>query len=215
MIVSDGTAAPAFRAFTRRVEGHRSVGRTDLKFWSSCVNSASYEEVSSTTPPEQVAGRVYQRDAAEASTEKRETPKKLDQQIARLFEDAKEEFLEDAVEGVFAKGLSLIVKRYGNLAIAEIASFITKPRVSIEIASETLRWLARIEHAPSYAFRRWLIERSLQSESAIVRDSASLSLASLDDPSSASPLRQAIQSESCEELRQSMTEILSYLERNG
>ena len=145
-------------------------------------------------------------------TAARELPEMLDKRLEALFNHAREEFFEEGVTSIFSRELVDIVIWYGDTAVIALVPYIANRRLSAEVVAETLRWLSQIEGATSYDSRRWLIEHGLQSEVARVRDSAALSLASLDDPHAIPYLKQAAQVESCEELRENMQAIISYLE---
>ena len=95
-----------------------------------------------------------------------------------------------------------------------LAYLIVYEKVNAEIASEALRWLGRMDHPVSYHYRLWLLERGLRCSSAIVRDGATLGLASLDDHHAVTYLKQTIQREPCEELRKDMGQVLIQLENN-
>jgi hypothetical protein len=69
-----------------------------------------------------------------------------------------------------------------------------------------------MDHAPSYRFRLWLLERSLGSLKARIRDGAILGLSSLNDPHAISYLKLAIEQEKCSELRKDMEQVLAQLE---
>ena len=165
------------------------------------------------TSPSQYLFDFLGRVLASSDTGDHELPEKLDKRLDALFKQAREEFFEEGVASVFSKELVDIVARYGDTAIIALAPYISNRRLSAEVVAETLRWLSQIESAASYNSRRWLIEHSLQSEVARVRDNAALSLASLDDPHAIPCLKQAVQGEFCEELRENMQAIITYLER--
>lgn len=133
--------------------------------------------------------------------------------LQRLFETALEERFEDGIETEFSKGLTAVIKAYGNIAIQEIVSLILYRRTNSEVAGEALRWIGQIEDPTTHRFRLWLLEQSLNSSSARIRDAASLGLASLDDPQSIPALQQAIEKEPYTELREDMEQVLEGLQR--
>lgn len=145
------------------------------------------------------------------STAPQELPEDIDQKIEALFEAAKEEDFEDGMESEFSKKLVFLLKRYGDAAMEALTYLIIYERVNAEVASEALRWLGRINHPASYHYRLWLLERSLRCSSAMVRDGATLGLASLDDHHTVTYLKQAIQQEPCKELRRDMEQVLIQL----
>ena len=150
---------------------------------------------------------------SENSTEKPEIPEELYTQIASLFDAAKEEYFEDGIESEFERNLVAIVKNYGQIVVNELAYLILNQKVSNEVASEALRCLGSLYHSVTYKFRLWLLEASLLSPSAMVRDGAILGLASLDDRHALPYLKRVIAQELCEELRRNMEQVLDQLEQ--
>jgi len=132
--------------------------------------------------------------------------------IKALFETAKEQVFEDGMESKFSEELVSLVKKYGDAAMEILAYSIVYERVNADVASEALRWIGRMAPRYSYRYRLWLLERSLHCASALIRDGAILGLASLDDPHALPYIEQAIQRESCEELRKDMEQVLAQLE---
>jgi len=119
----------------------------------------------------------------------------------------RDEIFEDGIESEFSRGLVGLIKKYGNDALAELAYFIVYEKVSAEVAGEALRWLGLLEHPLSYHWRLWLLERSLRSSSARIRDCAVLGLAFLDDPHAIPYLRRAVDGEPVKELRADMNQL--------
>lgn len=132
--------------------------------------------------------------------------------IDHLFETSREENFEDGMETDFSRELVSLVKKYGKLAMGEISYFITYSRVDSEVASEALRWLARINDPPTYGWRLWLLEKSLSSNSPIVRDGAALGLVSMRDAHAMEYIKKAIERESITELRYDLQGALEELE---
>jgi HEAT repeat protein len=132
--------------------------------------------------------------------------------IKALFREAKEVAFEDGMETEFSKELIRLVKRHGKSAMEVITALLVNENVDAEVASEALRWLGRMDHPPSYRDRLWLLERSLFSSSALIRDGAALGLASLDNPHAIPYLRQAIEQEKYASLREDLEQVLEQLE---
>ncbi|MEK7400298.1 MAG: HEAT repeat domain-containing protein, partial [Candidatus Poribacteria bacterium] len=129
-----------------------------------------------------------------------------------LFTIDREEIFEDGMESDFSKELFYAIQKYGDPVIEILAELMDYEGVNIEIASEAMRWLGHIDHPPTYNKRLWLLERSLQHDSARVRDGALLGLSSLDDPDAIPYLKEAIETEKCKELREDMERTLLELE---
>ncbi|MEH1898196.1 MAG: HEAT repeat domain-containing protein [Nostoc sp.] len=136
-------------------------------------------------------------------------------ELETLFITGKEEYFEDGFESNFSRGLVSCVQKYGNDAIEAITCFIVYEKISPEVASEALRWLGEINHAESYKFRLWLLERSLNCPSSRVRDGAILGLSYLNDPHAITYLEQAIEQEKIIELREDMKQVLAQLKRES
>ena len=131
----------------------------------------------------------------------------------RLFGDANEMQFEDGIESGFSSGLVSLVKRHGGKGVRAIGELINDHATNDEVAWEALRWLGRMKDAPTYYDRLSLLERTLNSPRARLRDAAALSLASMDDPSALHSLQQAVEREDNPDLRHDMEVILRQLQR--
>ena len=149
---------------------------------------------------------------AESSTTQPEHPVRIEREINALFEKAREQDFEDGMESEFSWKLDSLVREYGNSAMSEIAHLITRERVSPEVSAEALLCLGDMDHAQTYNYRLWLLERSLSSSSARIRDRAALGLASMSDPHGIPYIKEAIGRETCTELREDMGQVLAELE---
>lgn len=129
-----------------------------------------------------------------------------------LFQAARGQYFEDGVESEFSNGLSALVEKHGEAVIKTIARLADSEIVHAEVMSEALRWLGRMNHPSTYHSRLWLLEGSLFSPSARVRDGAALGLAAMDDPHALTYLKQAIQMEKQAELREDLKQVLTQLE---
>ncbi len=130
-----------------------------------------------------------------------------------LCEAAKEETFESGVESNFSRELFSLISEYSNIAIDVLSNLIITNDIEEEIASEVLLSLGRVDHLATYSFRLWLLEKSLTLSSFMVRDSAALGLAYLDDPHSIPYLKAAIEREEYEEIRKVMKKVLAQLEK--
>ncbi|MBI3909963.1 MAG: HEAT repeat domain-containing protein [Armatimonadetes bacterium] len=137
---------------------------------------------------------------------------KIRDEAARLFRAARWQIFEDGMESEFSQGLESLVSRYGSSAIPALADLIDDGCSSAEAASEALRWIGRIDYYSSRASRLWLLERSLASGSARIRDGAALGLAAMDEPHAIPFVSAAIQVERIPELRADLTQVLEQLE---
>ncbi len=85
--------------------------------------------------------------------------------IRSLFARAESEHFEDGLETDFSRQLVELVKTYGDNAVEVLAYLILREKVSVEAASEAMRWLGQIEDASTLKYRRWVLEQSLSSPS--------------------------------------------------
>jgi hypothetical protein len=187
-----------------------------IDLWGSTKPSRTVRAVqllsSSTQPIEALRSPNRQQTAWGVSTELYEPSDALYSEIETVFRTAKEEFFEDGMETIFSHQIDSLVKKYGFEALEAITCLIVYKRVETEVAGEALRWLGRIEHAESYKYRRWLLERSLSLPSTRVRDGATLGIASMDDKHAIPYLKTAIEHEFCSELKEDMEQVLEQLE---
>src|SRR5882724_2106411 len=149
---------------------------------------------------------------SENATGLHDRPPELVESFRCLLISGRDEIFEDGMESEFSKNLTDLIKKYGNDALAELAYFIVYEKVSAEVTGEALRWLGLMDHPLSYHWRLWLLERSLSSRSARIRDGAVLGLAFLDDPDAIPYVRQAADREPVKELRSDMEQVLVQLE---
>ncbi len=149
---------------------------------------------------------------SESSTDLLPLLQDVEENIQQLFHIAKDEIFEDGMESEFSRDLIYYISRFGDDAMEAITRIIVSMSINAEIVSECLRWLGRIEHPETCNSRLWLLEHSLNSLSARIRDGALLGLASLDDPMTIPYLRQAIKHEPVEELKEDMKQVLAQLE---
>lgn len=170
------------------------------------------QHLSASTKPIKALEPSQRQKPVGATTELYKPSDALYSKIEAIFWTAKGEFFEDGMESTFSKQLNSFVKRYGNDVLEAITCLIVYERVAPEVGGEALRWLGRIDHAESYEYRRWLLERSLSLSSTRVRDGATLGLASMDDKHAIPYLKRAIEAEQCSELKADMESVLEQLE---
>lgn len=192
------------------------IGQPVVAFLGSTQPSRTVRAVqllsASTQPTRALRSPKRQQSIGGASTEIYVPSDALYSKIEAVFWTAKGEFFEDGMESIFSQQLNSFVKRYGNDALEVITGLIVYERVEPEAAGEALRWLGRIDHAESYEYRRWLLERSLSLPFTRVRDGAILGLASMDDKHAIPYLKIAIEKEQYFELKADMESVLKQLE---
>ena len=180
--------------------------RTYLPVISTATNqSTPLYQISSSTEPKEIERSII-------STEDHQRKEYIYSQIESIFWEAKRENFEDGMESKFSQNLLSFIRKYSQDAIESITSLIVYEKVNPEVAGEALRWIGRIEHPDSYGFRRWLLERSIILPSARVRDGALLGIASMDDKHAIKYLKDAIDKEKCNDLKEDMIQVLEQLE---
>lgn len=138
----------------------------------------------------------------------------LEKVLRPIFVAARREIFEDGMESIFSGNLLSLLEasRHSEAVYDVIGELILSEQVSMEVASEALRWIGRIDDHNSKDIRRYLLEDSLlQSLSSRVKDAAGLGLASLDDPKSIPALQKAIDKETVPELRENLEQVLEQL----
>jgi hypothetical protein len=134
------------------------------------------------------------------------------QQAQNLFRNSSDDISEDGIETDFSKNLTKLITTYGDLAIKSISRIILGSKCGQVLAGEALRWIGRIKDPATHTQRRWLLEKSLNSPSAYVRDGASLGLVALNDADAIPALRVAIEIENLPLIKKALQQALQELE---
>lgn len=136
----------------------------------------------------------------------------LEQQLQTLFEAAHDEVFETGVESELSTRLVYIIKQQGESALDSIANIILSEKANSEAAWEALRWLGKMDDAPSHEARLLLLERCLLTSHSIgIKDGAVLGLASMDDPKAIPGLEKALEQETNSEFRPDIKQVLQQL----
>jgi len=135
----------------------------------------------------------------------------VEQKFRFIFQRGVEERFEDGMESQFAKDLESLVKTIGSYSTKVLASLMEEGSTSPAVLAETMRWIGRAEELLPISSRLSLLEKALSSNFAIVRDSAALGLASMDDIAAIPSLERAISSEPMSELKADMQQVLEQL----
>lgn len=203
-----------YEAFGRTLY-YEAFGRTDQDFYNMLNNTLlRYAKAQVEDSITDIEGSTSQErlEHTENSTRQLERPEGIEQQIDTLFEEDIDQDFEDGMESRFSRELLSLVRKYGNFAMNEINYLINHKGVNSEVAAEALLWLGDIDHPATYDYRLWLLERSLGSSSSRVRDRAALGLASMADPHAIPYIREAIDRETCTELREYMVHVIEELD---
>ncbi len=135
----------------------------------------------------------------------------FNQYIATLFSSAKEEVFQDGMESDFSRNLVEFIICFDSAAVAALADYMMDKEVNLEVVSEALRWLGQIKDFKTQHDRLWLLEHSLDSESAVVRDGAIVGLSAMDDPEAIPYLKKRLDQETNRLLRKDIQQLLEQL----
>ena len=119
--------------------------------------------------------------------------------------------LEDGMTADLGEKLIAMIQTYGDEGVKALANIIASGKVSAEILSHTLRWLARIDDHKTYDARLMLLTDCLRSTSHIIRDGALLGLSTLGDRRAIDGIRSAAACETRASLKRDMEEVLNQL----
>jgi hypothetical protein len=127
------------------------------------------------------------------------------------FQRATEEAFESGMESKFSQELERLTWLAPEFAESALGGLLSDAGISQDVIAEALRWIGRSGGALSNASKLRLLESALDSSRVIVRDSAALGLASLNDPGAITRLESAISSETVDELRADFEHVVTQL----
>jgi hypothetical protein len=127
------------------------------------------------------------------------------------FQRAIGERFEDGMESHFSIELKSLLESFGADSIDILGRLLADGTGSPIVCAEALRWIGRAEEFLPQSDRMSLLERALSSDSAVVRDAASLGLATIDDPVAIPFLERAVASEALTELKADIQQVLEQL----
>jgi hypothetical protein len=136
---------------------------------------------------------------------------RLSGEIESLFAAAENESFEDGFDSVLSLELQRLVLRYGDMTLEIVSDLLREGRVAPQVAAEALACVGEMRNEATYAARRQLLERSLESPSHVTRDGAVAGLSNLCDPRTIGALQAAAQREDYRLLRTNMLNLLEYL----
>jgi len=138
--------------------------------------------------------------------------KNIREQINEIFKNAKIENFEDGMDSEFSKKLVSLIKNYENNSIEILSDMIMNENVTVDIASEALRWIGRIKHEETHDARFDLLIKSLTHSSPFIRDGAIIGLDLMEDPKAVPYLIESIKNEKLTLIRKDMLQVLENLE---
>lgn len=131
--------------------------------------------------------------------------------LERALLDGANEVFESGMESAYSRTLDRLIRRYSNDAVAELRRILRQESGESEVREETLVQLGSMEHNPTHQDRLSLLIMCLGSDHISIRDSASLGIAAMDDPSAIPSLRYAINNEKSDRLRRDFELVLEQL----
>lgn len=138
---------------------------------------------------------------------------KISAYVKRLFSMAENIEFEIGMTNEFSEALERAIEVIGVRILVEIEKIILNEETSLTVAAETMRYIGNIESHKYRAERRELLETCLSASRFIwVKDGAAVGLSYIDDPQSIPALKQAVQQEKHEELKEDMILVLKQLE---
>ncbi len=136
-------------------------------------------------------------------------------QLTAIFAAARDEYFEDGMDSEFSRDLVDFVSRYGLSAVKVLREFISDLTLSSETVYEALRWIGKINDVATRNERLRLLEESLRSPVASLRDGAVLGLAWMDDPQVMRSVQQALLKETNWLVQKSMHHLLEQLKKTA
>lgn len=140
-----------------------------------------------------------------------EREKFVNSYFQKIIRDAGDEVFLDGMESVFANQLKILVESYGGIAVRAIEGVVGSGDTNIEIVGELLRVIGSVEDPATHGVRLSVLLTSLASPDPRVRDSASLGIAALDDPSVVDFVVAAVEREQILELRRNLQLVVDQL----
>ena len=131
--------------------------------------------------------------------------------LEKLFRNARDEIFEDGMDSLFGIELNRIIRDHGMPAINSLESVMRADSANVAVAEEALRQIGYMDDATTHRGRLKLLEHSLESPDARIRDAASVGIEAMNDPASINSLQNAIDREQNALLRQSFKDVLAQL----
>lgn len=150
--------------------------------------------------------------SAPSSTERTISTDNVERELEQLFNEFRHDIFEDAVDSDFSRRLMHMIETKGNITLLELNALLRAPHTSPTVAGEALRWLGQMRHRETHAYRRWILADLLRTPSVLVRDGAIVGLLNLDDPSVKHVVQAALESETSEQLREDLAQLLEQLQ---
>ena len=131
--------------------------------------------------------------------------------LTNLLAKARDEELGYGHDSQFGRDLEYFVRSNGIDGLSALSAILGEERRNQEAVSESLRLLGGMDHLPTHLYRLAMLLKFLKSESARIRDSASLGIAAMDDPSAISVVELAVSIEQSDILKANLELVLDQL----
>ena len=140
------------------------------------------------------------------------SPELLEDHLDRLYSVARDELFEVGRRSQFSKGLQQLCAYDPVTVMQSVKVRLADDRISVEVLAETLRWAADQEAITIRDTVIAFLSMGLWHTSSLVRDTAALSLAYLDEKAALAPLQRALEREEVPELRDDLAALMRSLE---
>jgi hypothetical protein len=200
---------PASSTDARTDSPYVRIARSEALFASLLLSSAL-----AVAPAAAVTMRSHRRDELlESSTAPADIDIDLKRETASLFDRGAGVVFEDAVLTEFSRSLIEFVAREGPAAFGAITWYVASHRRSAQAVAEALRWIADVGGNDTLRERWALLRQCLEDASPVIRDSAILGFAAIDDPRAKDVLRKVRHFEPIDELRRLIADVIAQLDR--
>lgn len=137
----------------------------------------------------------------------------IEEQIKHVFREAVGQDFEDGMESAFSRAVVAIIEERGRKAIDALTRLVAANILDTELTSEALRWIGSMDDAGTHDARRELLEGCLGHSDYLVRDGAICGLSGLEDATSISEVRRALDREPYPQLAKDLEQLLCDLEQ--
>ncbi len=131
--------------------------------------------------------------------------------IIDIFRDGQNVAFEAGMESNFGLRMEALIIRYSEYVINILFEFLNDNKIDIELLAETLRVIGFCKNASTRTSRFNLLIASLKHSSPIIRDSAALGLADMDNSKAIPYLHEAIRKEPYSILQNDFAQIIEEL----
>lgn len=132
--------------------------------------------------------------------------------LVAMFVGARDEIFDLGMDSRFSMELTKLVEWMPFAAIEALDRVLESPGWDIEVTTEAIRQIGLIEQPGTKKLRLKLLLKYLSHKSIRVRDAACLGIDALEDRSAILGLRSALQSESSDSLKETISQVIEQLE---